>query len=395
MGGSAFDQSPICAEGVVAVSFNMRLGVLGFFSHPSLSAESPTGSSGNQGLQDSVAVLKWVRDNIKAFGGDPARVTVGGLSAGGSAAAILLSIPEAMGLFHGVISISPAPIGIRSGLEPGVQGQYDAHTYGEMLSTGLGLGPDATTEDMRAVSVEALIGAQMGMEAMLMHVDLPFTPRVDGAVLPEPVFDRFGSGNTPNVPLLIGIAADEGALVGEAILDRMNRGDFSAHLKRLIGEGANEVIARYPHDGQTILKSPMAQFTTDWLFTANARGTADHWARAGHPAFLYFNAAAFPPDHPGAAMGSFHGYAFNNGAMNAIDWDPKGVFDPLSARMMRRLGSFIRTGDPNVGGLPVWEPYDRASDPYLHLDHDADTPSRGLRPGDLDPLQRAIETRGQ
>ena len=395
MGGGAFDQSPICNEGVVTVTFNMRLGVLGFFSHPALSKASPTGTSGNQGLQDVVAVLEWVQENIAAFGGDPNRVTVGGLSAGGSAAALLLGVPAAHGLFHGVISVSPAPIGFRHGLEPGIQGQHTAHAYGEMVAMGAGLSPEATVEELQAIPLATLLGVQLGMEAMLMHLDLPFTPRVDGDVLPEPVLDRFARGETPDVPLLIGSASEDGGLVGEAILDRMSRGDFQSHVRRLVGDDAENVLATYPNDSSTLLTTPMAQFTTDWIFGANARTAAATFARGGRTAFLYLNAAGFPEEHPGHQAGAFHGYAFGNGSLNALAWDPGGVFDPLTSRMMQRFGAFIHSGDPNTAALPRWRAYTEATDPYLLLELTGDIPSKGLRSTTLDPLQRAIETRGQ
>lgn len=395
MGGGAFDQSPICNEGVVAVTFNMRLGVLGFLSHPALSKASPTGTSGNQGLQDVVAVLKWVRDNIAAFGGDPTRVTLGGLSAGGGAAAVMLGVPAANGLFHRAISISPAPIGFRHGLDSGVQGQHSAHAYGEMVAMGAGLGPNATVEELQAIPLATLLGVQMGMEAMLMHIDLPFTPHIDGDILPEPVLDCFARGATPDVPLLIGSATEDGGLVGEAILNRMSGGDFPGHVRRLVGSDAERVVARYPNASSTLLRTPMAQFTTDWIFGANARTAAATFARGGRTAYLYLNAAGFPMEHPGYQAGAFHGYAFGNGAMNALEWDPEGIFDPLTSRMMRRFGAFIHSGDPNHASLPQWQPYTEEVDPYLRLELDIDIPLERLRPTTLDALQRAIETRGQ
>jgi carboxylesterase type B len=138
----------------------------------------------------------------------------------------------------------------------------------------------------------------------------------------------------------------------------------------------------------------MGQFTGDWFFVANSRATADAWSRAGRPAWLYHSIAAFPEGTPGAQMGAFHGYAFDNGALNSVEWDPEGVFDQLTKRMSLRLAAFARSGDPNVEGLPRWELYDREGDAYLLLDHEEDTPSRGLRPEDLDPLQKAIQERG-
>ena len=395
LGGSAFDQSPICEEDVVAVTFNMRLGVLGFFSHPALSKASPTGTSGNQGLQDVVAVLEWVKENIAAFGGDPDRVTLGGLSAGGGAAALMLGIPAAQGLFDGVIAISPAPVGFRHGLEPGIQGQHSAHAYGEMFAMGVGLGSDTTVEQLQAIPMNVLMGAQMGMEAMLIHLDLPFTPRIDGAVIPKPVLDQFAQGATPDVPMLIGSATEDGGLVGEAILNLIFGNDFPGHVKRLIGDEAEDVLGRYPNNSSDVLRTSMAQFATDWIFTANARAAAANYARGGRSAYLYVNTARFPPGHPGEAAGAFHGYAFGNGMLNALEWDPDGVFDPLSQRMMRRIGAFIHSGDPNIEGLPKWDTYNQESDSYLLIDHATDTPSKGLRPLDLDPLQRAIESRGQ
>ena len=243
--------------------------------------------------------------------------------------------------------------------------------------------------------MNVLMGAQMGMEAMLIHLDLPFTPRIDGAVIPKPVLDQFAQGATPDVPMLIGSATEDGGLVGDALLNLIFGNDFSGHVKRLIGDEAEDVLARYPNNSSDVLRTPMAQFTTDWIFTANARSAAANFAQGGRSAYLYVNTARFPPGHPGETAGAFHGYAFGNGMLNALEWDPDGVFDPLSQRMMRRLGAFIHSGDPNIEGLPKWDTYNQESDSYLLVDHATDTPSKGLRPLDLDPLQRAIESRGQ
>ena len=119
--GGGFDQGStsvalyngeaLARKGIVVVTINYRLGVFGFFTHPELTRESATHSSGNYGLLDAVAALEWVKANIAAFGGDPARVTIGGQSAGAMAVHALMASPLAKGLFHGAIAQSGSSIG--------------------------------------------------------------------------------------------------------------------------------------------------------------------------------------------------------------------------------------------------------------------------------------------
>ena len=196
------------------------------------------------------------------------------------------------------------------------------------------------------------------------------------------------------MPIIIGAGTDEASFVSDWLLNQMSGGDFEGHVVRLLGPEGAQVAARYPRKDAGPVSSAMGQFSGDWIFVANTRATADAWNRSGRPAWLYHSQAAFPEHHPGRKMGAFHGYAFDNGALNIVEWDPEGIFDALTDRMSQRLAAFAHTGDPNVDGLPHWEPYDRKNDAYLLLDHQQDIPSRGLRPEDLDPLQKAIETRG-
>ena len=387
IGSSRFDASRICDEGFVSVNFNMRLGVLGFFSHPSLSAASPTGTSGNQSLQDDIAALRWVQQNIMNFGGDPNRVVLGGLSAGGSSAAMLLTAPSADGLFHSVVSVSPGPIAIHHGLISGAQNQLTAHEYGEMLAIGLGLAPDASVDELQRIPVPQLLTAAFALEAAVIHVDSPFSPKIDGTVLPEPILDRIASGQTPNVPLIIGSASDEESFMSDTLLFALCRGDFTDYVRRTLGPHADEALARYDSNASLSDIEKMRPFIGDLIFTANAHVIAEAWADSGRDAWVYHNQAAFPKEHPGHSMGSFHGYAFGNGGMNAIPWDPNEYFKPLDDRMMKRISAMASTGEPNTSSQIQWPTYHRDTPHYLRLHLNADEAQHDLRPEDLTPLK--------
>ena len=388
-GAGFFECSRACDAGFVGVNFNMRLGVLGFFSHPSLSADSPTGTSGNQGLQDIAAVLRWVRDNISAFGGDPDRVILGGLSAGGGAAGLMLAMPEADGLYHAVFSVSPAPIPISHGLKPGYQGQSTGHDIGRMLALGVGQNPEATVEELQAVPLDRLMGGALALEALLIGRDFAFTPRIDGHVLPEPFLDRVAAGRTPDVPLIIGGATQDDSFVSNAIVDRLSGGDFEGYVRRQLGPEADAAIEAYGRPGPDQVNRTMRTFLRDLVFIANARLVAEAWSASGRPAWLYYNHARFPEGHPGHSIGSFHGYGFGNGSLNAIPWDPRGVFEPLDTRMFKRLMAIVNTRTPNTEDLLHWPPYDVETDAYLETNIESDQVKTGLMPERLDPIQRA------
>ncbi|MDB5673567.1 MAG: carboxylesterase family protein, partial [Sphingomonas bacterium] len=177
-GGSSrealYDGRKLAQRGVIVVSINYRLGVLGWLAHPGLSAESPQHVSGNYGLLDQIAALKWVRANIAAFGGDPANVTIAGESAGGLSVMYLLGSPPARGLFAKAISESGYMISMQE-LKHSVYGAPSGEAVGQMLSAGL-QAPDIA--DLRGIDAQALTDSA---------VKLGFAPfgLVDGGVLPE------------------------------------------------------------------------------------------------------------------------------------------------------------------------------------------------------------------
>ena len=207
MGTSSFyDGAAIAREGVVLVTINYRVGRLGYFAHPALSAENPEHVSGNYGILDQIAALKWVQDNIAAFGGDPSKVTIFGESAGGISVSMLCASPLAKGLFRGAISQSGSSFGpIRAKSYPGenmkslAMFEKEGEEYGKSIN--------ATT----AEALRALDAVEVSRQTVVTGGAWPI---VDGYVIPDDQYKMYEAGNYNDVALLIGYNADEGDSFG-------------------------------------------------------------------------------------------------------------------------------------------------------------------------------------
>ena len=207
MGTSSFyDGAPIAREGVVLVTINYRVGKLGFFAHPALSAENPRHVSGNYGILDQIAALRWVKDNIAAFGGDPSKVTIFGESAGGISVSMLCASPLAKGLFRAAISQSGSSFGpIRQKSYPGENMKSLAQSEKEGAEFGESKGA-TTAAALRALKPEEL--------SRQMVVTGGAWPIVDGYVIPDDQYKMYENGNYNDVALLIGYNSDEGDSFG-------------------------------------------------------------------------------------------------------------------------------------------------------------------------------------
>ena len=207
MGTSSFyDGAPIAREGVVLVTINYRVGRLGFFAHPALSAENPEHVSGNYGILDQIAALQWVQDNIAAFGGDPTKVTIFGESAGGISVSMLCASPLAKGLFRGAISQSGSSFGpIREKAYPGenmkslAQSEKEGEEYANSMNA-------PTAEALRA-----LAPSDLSRQTVVTGGAWPI---VDGYVIPDDQYKMYEAGNYNDVALLIGYNSDEGDSFG-------------------------------------------------------------------------------------------------------------------------------------------------------------------------------------
>ncbi len=220
-----YDGANLAARGIVVVTVNHRLNALGFLAHPELTAEAPAGASGNWGMLDLVAALAWVKRNIAAFGGDPARVTVAGKSAGAKAVSALMASPLARGLFQGAIAESGALFASPT---------FTVPTLAEAEEAGMAFMRKAgavSLAELRALPAEVILDAAPG---------LGFRAIVDGHFLPRPPAAIFAEGGQAPVALLAGWNRDEGGTVGVA--------PWPERVREIFGARADAVLAAYPGD---------------------------------------------------------------------------------------------------------------------------------------------------
>jgi para-nitrobenzyl esterase len=240
----------LARRGVVFVSLAYRLGPLGFLAHPELSAESGVGASGNFGLMDQVAALKWVKDNIAAFGGDPTRVTIAGQSAGAMSVSLLMASPLAAGLFQRAIGQSG---GVFEPLQlaPGHL-LANAETDGVAYATSVGA---SSLAELRALPANRLLGGQAGS---VSH------PVIEPRVLPRSPYGAYVAGQLNDVPVLVGSNAEEGNSLAD--LASVTAANFGDELKRTWGDLPQPLTTAYPYATTDEAKTARSAFERDLRF---------------------------------------------------------------------------------------------------------------------------------
>ena len=376
---SGYDGAELARRGVVVVTVNYRLGPLGFFAHPELTRESPHRSSGNYGLLDQIAALAWVRDNIAQFGGDPARVTVFGESAGATDAGMLMCSPRAGGLFARAIMESGPVVGVAyaHSLRQGEQ-------FGERVARlALPAGPgDSAIERLRALPAEAIL--QAAAAAAKQEPDPGFV--VDGWVLSRTPQAVFAAGAQQPVSLMIG---NNGR---EASAFRSTSGAPSAAdqgprktLRISYGSMAPLAMAAYVLDAHTGRTAAADEWLNDALMTCPSAAMATLNAAAGRQSFVYQFRRSIPGKGE-SELGSFHSlelpYVFGAFRNPVWSWLPFAKLDEaLAAAIQTYWTNFAKTGDPNGAGLPQWRPYTGASEQYMEFGNDGRAhPRQGGRP---------------
>lgn len=321
--GGWCDGEAMAKKGVVYVTFNYRVGVLGFLAHPALTAESPNHSSGNYGILDQIAALQWVKKNIAIFGGDPENVTIAGESAGSCSVNTLIASPLAKGLFHRGIAESGGFI------KPGrTTTLKDAEADGVRT---MKVKKAETLEAMRALPTDSLIKG-----------DYRRLPNVDHYLLSDDIYDLFKNGNINKVELLTGY--NEGDMFIET---PMNKDQFISFAKRNYGARADVFLTLYPPDN---VDHALRIFSNDLCF-----GWEHYtWAKEeGAKAYMYYFDRV-PPGEPN--MGAFHSaevcYALHTLPFQNRPWTTWDT--TLSNIMSSYWVNFATTGDPNGKGLPTW-----------------------------------------
>jgi para-nitrobenzyl esterase len=365
-----FDGESLARHGVVLVTAQYRLGVFGFFAHPDLTRESPRHSSGNYGLLDQIEALRWVRDNIAKFGGDPGNVTIFGESAGSLDVNVLMTSPLTRGLFHRVIGqsgpvVAPPPLA-------------EAEKKGEDLAIKLTAGDQPGLKGMRALSSAEL---QKATGQGLSFLGPMLGVVVDGWVFPESPMKVFTAGKEHRAALLLGSNARE--------LQRPffpMSGTLAQAITEQYGPLADRALALYSlNNGPEPQPDPlfgavMAQWATDSQFRCGTVAELVWHTGAGNSGYQFQFARATPGrEAAGAAHGSEVAYVFGNlgRAANSPKYD--AIDQQVSAAMQTYWTNFARTGDPNGAGRPRWPKFDPAGRAYLEFTDAGPVVREGLR----------------
>lgn len=347
--GAIYQGEDLARKGVVVVTINYRLGVLGFLAHPELTRESAHGSSGNYAILDQIAALQWVRAHIAAFGGDPSRVTIFGESAGSWSVHTLMASPLARGLFHRAIG--------QSG------GRFS-------ITTTLAAAERAGAKYAAAVAAPSLTALRAKPAASLVDGNDLFDTAVnaDGWVLPAIMWDVFDAGRQNDVPLLIGSNADEGTIFSRdttaASLKAQTAGRF--------GADAAAFFALYPFTTDQEATQARADSMRDSTFGWEMRTWARLQAKTGTSRVFLYYFSQVPPIEGSAWRKSQHGaeipYALNwpnGGYSRTVPWTRAD--QRLAEQVSSYWVNFAATGDPNGQGLPQWPAYSRLNEQALGI----------------------------
>eukprot|EP01133_Synstelium_polycarpum_P012357 gene12357-14492_t len=330
---------------MIVVNINYRLGVLGFLGADSL--------SGNFGLLDQIAALEWIRENIAAFGGDAAQVTISGESAGGMSVNALLASPAAAGLFHRAITqSSPSTIGFKTK----AQSQKNANKFAKAANCA-----DNDMVCMNALTSDQVLTAQAGAMSgipditQLLDTFTPWCPVLEAGLVPNQSLDLISAGKFNQVPLMIGTCANEGILFVYAILkEKVRYPVYLALTTALFYPNAYKVREIYTTSVLGDSRPVMSTIVNDYLFMCPARIQSELYNQDGLVSYHY--KFTHPPSNPSLAdtcvgkvcHGSELSFVFNT--FNALGgWTPTKAEQSLSQQMGAYWSNFVINGDPNVG----------------------------------------------
>jgi para-nitrobenzyl esterase len=352
----SFDGETLAQKGVVLVTINYRLGVFGFFSHPALAANSPYGTSGNYGLLDQIAALRWVRDNIAAFGGDPSNVTIFGQSAGSRSVCLLQVSPLAKGLFKRAIAQSGSHYTF--GIMPLSDYQTALKVGGERAENW----GAQTAEGLRSLPVATLLGKDL----IDYRGSNGYSFCKDGAIVPTNIGERLATGQVHTQAMLMGATSDEWTpnLVGLSLSPEQ----LQDYARSTFGDKADQFFELYPLEDEAAAPVVQTRSRIDQVLAGMRLWAAQQSSHGPNSVYLYFFNRALPGRNS-EFYGAFHSgdlyYVFNTLASTARPWTDTDR--RLADLMSSYWSNFAATGDPNGPGLPEWPAYQKASDQVMFL----------------------------
>lgn len=378
---SRYDGESMARKGIVSVTVNYRLNMFGFMAHPELTKESPHQASGNYGLLDQAAALKWVSRNIAAFGGDPKRITIAGESAGSLSVSAQMVSPLSKNLISGAIGESGSVIGTLRAV-PLAEGEKRGIQFAEMAGA-------KSIAEMRNIPADKLleIGAKQAIGFFALTIDGYFFPHEPAAI--------YEAGQQAHVPLLVGWNSEEmnfRALMGQ---DEPTKENFAKAVQKAYNNQASEVLKVY----NPLSDGEVEQIATDlagdrFIGFSTWKWSDLHAKTGGSPVYRYYYARPRPamrsemgnavaglaggvvkdpiakkaPLARGAVHSAEIEYALGNLPSNRIyDWQPEDY--KVSEIMQAYFENFIKTGNPNGLGLPVWTTVKSGqAAPVMHID---------------------------
>jgi len=355
-GGSAapiYDGEAMAKKGIVFVSINYRVGIFGFFAHPELTKESGNNASGNYGLMDQIAGLKWVQKNIAAFGGDPGNVTIAGQSAGSMSVNCLVASPLAKNLF--VKAIGESGASFTNGNATLQKAEEEGNKIMQSFNvSSVGALRDVPAEELMKKTPQGFRG-----------------PVIDGYVLPDAIVNIFTQNKENKVSLLTGWNEDEGFLFGPV----KNAADFQKEANDKYGADAQTFLKFYPANSDSEAAISQLKFSRDVIFGVQNYEWANIQSTHGSQVYVYRFTRKPPATGEYVKYGAFHTgevpYAYDNLQFVNRPWQP--VDHELARIISSYFANFAKTGNPNGKNLPLWDVYNVAGNKIMILSEKPET----------------------